>query len=484
MTVAILTLIELIQRELMFFASCCFLIGSIDDLTVDILWIIHNCRLRLCAGAKVRSIQVEPLKIESWDQNLAIFVPAWDEAQVIGGMLQRCLTRWAGEEFIIYVGCYPNDAATIAVVDAVAKRGEGRIRMIICDRAGPTSKAHCLNNLWRALCRDELTQNRQYAAIILHDAEDIVHPQELHLFHRLIAEAALVQIPVIPRRAKGSRWVAGHYCDEFAEAHGKQMVVREALGVAIPLAGVGCAISRAVLHELAEHTDNGPFDAASLTEDYELGLKISGGKARGIFARLRDQHGQLVATQEFFPNNLHDAVRQKARWMVGIGLAGWDRLGWCKGWKGSWRENWMRLRDRKASFGALIVAIAYAVALIQLLLFVFAITNVYQPQPVSQFLRIVLTVNLLAMIWRLAVKCYFVHDLYGYQEALLAVPRTFVANAIDILAAWRALTIYLNLLSGGPICWEKTPHFYPRIEQIQKLRQVDGVATVESAADR
>lgn len=48
-----------------------------------------------------------------------------------------------------------------------------------------------------------------------------------------------VQLPVIPVRTNGSRWISGQYCYEFAEAHGKTMVVREAIGAALPIgAGV------------------------------------------------------------------------------------------------------------------------------------------------------------------------------------------------------------------------------------------------------
>ena len=79
---------------------------------------------------------------------------------------------------------------------------------------------------------------------MLHDAEDVVHPLELKLFDRLIEHAGLVQLPVVPLIDPDSRWIGGHYCDEFAEAHIKELVVREAVGAAIPLAGVGCAIER------------------------------------------------------------------------------------------------------------------------------------------------------------------------------------------------------------------------------------------------
>jgi adsorption protein B len=64
--------------------------------------------------------------------------------------------------------------------------------------------------------------------------------------------------------------VSGHYADEFAEAHMKQLVIRTALGAGMPLAGTGCAMSTAILETVAATRDGDPFDASSLTEDYEL----------------------------------------------------------------------------------------------------------------------------------------------------------------------------------------------------------------------
>ena len=54
--------------------------------------------------------------------------------------------------------------------------------------------------------------------------------------------------------------------------------------------------------------------------------------------------GQPVATREHFPASFDAAVRQKARWLTGIALAGWDRIGW----RGGLVNRWMLLRDRKA----------------------------------------------------------------------------------------------------------------------------------------
>ncbi|MEO9599767.1 glycosyl transferase family protein [Parasphingorhabdus sp.] len=461
----ILPFLDFLQKEMLLFASLFFLIGSLDDLIFDGLWISHRLKRKLFVYSRHKRATVENLSGAAPGSRLAIFVPAWKEAPVIGAMLVRCLQQWTSSAYRIYVGCYPNDAETIAAV-ANASSGTENVRLVICHHNGPTTKADCLNHLWDALCRDEIEENAKYAAVVLHDAEDLVHPDALKLFEHLIGRAALVQLPVIPRRAKGSRWVAGHYGDEFAELHGKQMVMREALGASIPSAGVGCAFARDNLQSLASRTQGKPFDAESMTEDYELGINLTDGEARGIFARLRDQNGQLVATQEFFPEKLQDAVRQKSRWMAGISLSGWDRLGW----KNSWRENWMRLRDRKASFSAIVLAIAYAAAVLTLILLLADLSGVYQLQPVSEFLQTSLWINTGFLAWRLMVKSYFVFILYGLREALLSIPRTAVANFINILAAWRAIGHYVDQLAGRPTNWEKTRHFYPDSDNVRELK--------------
>ncbi|MFT5330992.1 MAG: adsorption protein B [Parasphingorhabdus sp.] len=461
----ILPFLDFLQRELLLFASMCFLIGAVDDLLFDGLWIFHRMKRRLFVYSRYQRATVESLSHPASECRMAIFVPAWQEAPVIGAMLRRCLRQWSESEYRIYVGCYPNDSETVAAV-AAASSGSEKVRLVICQRNGPTTKADCLNHLWDALCRDEIEEQGNYTAIILHDAEDIVHSEALRLFGHLIGKAALVQLPVIPRRAKGSRWIAGHYGDEFAELHGKQMVLREALGASIPSAGVGCAFARDALQKLSVQTQGKPFDANSMTEDYELGLHLTGGEGRGIFARLQDRHGQWVATQEFFPDKLEDAIKQKSRWMAGISLSGWDRLGW----KNSWRENWMRLRDRKASFAAIVLAIAYiAIILIGILLFAQLIGS-YRLQPVSSFLRILLFLNGGFLLWRLVMKFYFVFTLYGLPEAILSIPRTIVANLINIMAVWRALSQYVDQLAGHPAHWEKTSHFYPDAQNIKQLR--------------
>ena len=136
------------------------------------------------------------------------------------------------------------------------------------------------------------------------------------------------------------------------------MVVRNALGASLPAAGVGCAFGRRMLAQIAFRAGrDAPFDEDSLTEDYELGVKVAALGGRSRFLRVRGEDGQLIATRAYFPGQLGPAVRQKARWMHGIALQGWDRLGWTGG-PGEW---WMRLRDRRGPLSALVLKPSHVV---------------------------------------------------------------------------------------------------------------------------
>ncbi len=120
---------------------------------------------------------------------------AWDEQAVIGQMLATAVARIDHPDYRLYVGVYPNDPGTIAAARAVAAT-DPRIRVIVGPRDGPTTKADCLNSLWRALVAD--AADGPIKAVVLHDAEDVVHAAELTVFDTLIEGSAVVQLPVLP----------------------------------------------------------------------------------------------------------------------------------------------------------------------------------------------------------------------------------------------------------------------------------------------
>lgn len=441
---------------MLLFAAFGFLVGGLDDLAVDAAYL-----LRRLTGFG-RPARLDDLAPPREPGRLALFVPAWDEVAVIGDMLATALARLDHPDYRIYVGCYPNDPGTIAAVEAVAAR-DGRVRLVIGPRPGPTTKGDNLNALWRALCADDARNGVATRAVVLHDAEDVVHPAELRLFDRLLDRHAAVQVPVHPL-IRPERWaVSGTYADEFAEAHAKLLVVRGAVGAGLPLAGVGCAIRRDALEALAATRGGSPFDAESLTEDYEMGLHLARLGFTGCFARVTASDGELIATRAYFPDDLASAIRQKARWMVGIALAGWDRTGW--GHPLALADHWMRARDRRAPLAVLVLAAAYLALLLWAVTGVgYWLTGAERPA-LDPVLANVLSANVALLVWRALSRMAFTTRAYGWREGLRALPRLLVCNLISLLAVRRAVWRYLAMLRGGAPVWDKTAHRFPDLKE-------------------
>jgi adsorption protein B len=384
----------------------------------------------------------------------ALLIPAWQEEQVLTTTIAHALGAWPQPQLRIYAGCYRNDVATAgAIVRGAA--GDPRVRLVVHDREGPTTKADCLNRLYAAMEADERRRGRRFHMVLQHDAEDMVDPAALGLLDAALRRADFVQLPVLPEPQSESRWIGSHYCEEFAEAHGKAMVVRGELGLALPAAGVGCGFAREVLGRIsAEMAQAGPFSVDSLTEDYELGLKIKAAGGRACFLRARGEDGRLVATRACFPPTLPQAVRQKARWVHGIALQGWDRLGWS----GGLAERWMRLRDRRAPLAAVVLFAGYALFALATVLWLAHLLGFGRPWEPDGALRVVLWANLANFVWRMTMRFAFTAREYGWAEGLRAVLRLPHANVITIMAGWRAFVAYLASLLGARVRWDKTQH--------------------------
>ena len=444
-----------VYYELLLFSLLGFLIGGIDEVFVDTIWITRTIWRRFWVFSKIARVSVATLAPPVTPGEIAVFIAAWDESDVINAMLTNLLAQFGNEKFHVFLGCYPNDPKTIEA--AIAIRSP-RITIVVNPTAGPTTKADCLNSVWQALEFHETSRRMKFKSILLHDAEDVVHRCEPRLFDKLIERFDLVQIPVLPLPDEGSRWIAGHYCDEFAESHGKSLVVREAIGAAVPSAGVGCAISRSAIQAIANSRGGSPFDDDSLTEDYELGLRIKQTGGRTILVRIRDHpNGQLVAIRAHFPASLDASVRQKTRWIIGISLAGWDRLGWHR----NPFENWMRFRDRRAPFAAVILCVGYIVLVMTTINIAFSIMTGMTFPALPEFIEILLAVNLAMLVWRMIVRVGFVTYEYDWKEGLRSVPRIIIGNIIAIIAARRAMFQYAKISTFKDLKWDKTQHKFP-----------------------
>ena len=443
------------ERELLLFALVWFIIGMLDEVAVDVIWVL----LRL--SGRVKTPRLAPGEgLRELSGPAAVLIPAWQEADVIGTTIGSMLSGWGQRDYRLYVGCYRNDLATIAAVMR-ASANDSRLRLVIHDRIGQTTKADCLNRLYAALASDEARMTTRFRMVVLQDAEDMVHPEALWLLDHSLDTAEFAQLPVRPELSRGSHWVAGHYADEFAESHAKAMVVRDALAAPLPAAGVGCAFHRDMLEGIdavrRSAGEAGPFAAECFTEDYELGILISHLGGRGRFVRRRDAAGHLIATRSYFPGTLPTAVRQKTRWIHGIALQGWDRLGWS----GGAIEVWMTLRDRKGPLAALVLGAAYLLMCVELALMVshgLKLGGTGAQPGMSHGLQWVLRLSFVGLAWRAALRCLFTAREYGPLEGARAIFRIPVANVIAIMAGRRALVSYFGSLFGRRVVWDKTSH--------------------------
>jgi adsorption protein B len=439
--------------ELALFAGVGFLLFGINDLVVDIIYFGRAAWRALVIYPRYPRAFASELPESAEPGFFALLVPAWDEASVIASMLRATVGRLEYSNYRIFVGHYRNDPATAAAIVSI---GDPRIEMVPVEADGPTTKADCLNHLYDALIAYETATGCSTKGVVLHDAEDVIHPLELKIFDRLIGRAAVIQLPVLPLPDPDSRWISGHYCDEFAEAHVKELVVREAVGAAIPLAGVGCAIARRPLAQLAAMEDGRPFSGNSMTEDYEVGLKIGAIGLRTMFVRIPARPGErgMVASRGHFPATLGCAVRQKARWLGGIALAGWDRLGWS----GGIGERWMRLRDRRGPLAALLLLAAYGAALMWSQIWLAEALGAPIKARLDPALITLLMINGWLLLWRILMRAVFTASAYGFLEGLRSIPRLVVGNVIAMLAAARAVSLHVG---GGARRWDKTRHIFP-----------------------
>jgi adsorption protein B len=442
--------------------------SSLDDLILDASYVWFWFRSRGGSGSRDSSA----LNTEAPQVRIAIVVPCWDEAAVIEDMLDHNIAAIDYTSYEIWLGVYPNDHATRAKAESSAGR-HVRVRYVVCPREGPTTKADCLNAIYQGLVEYERRTGKRYGIVLQHDAEDLIHPDSLRRIQQAARQYDMVQIPVFPLETGLSELTHGTYGDFFAEFHLKELRQRAAFGGFVPSAGVGTAYRRESLEALWEHNGGRLFDDASLTEDYSIGLQLhklgrsqtllhapAGPTSSNLTPRAR---GVPVATRAYFPNQVRQAIRQRARWVTGIALQSWQKFGWRAG-----RDQiyWL-WRDRKGLLGHPVSLLANVVFAYGVLRWLWAehtgatwrLGILMTAQP---WLLALLLINTVMILWRQVVRGVFVERVYGWKYALTVPVRAPWANWIDCCATLTALwTFGIAQVRNRKLSWAKTAHSYP-----------------------
>lgn len=471
-------------------AAVIILISSIDDLFIDAWYWARKIYRKLTVERRRHYTPLSAAQLMQRDeQALAIMVPAWLEYDVIAQMIENMVSVLDYHHYVVFVGTYKNDAATITEVERMRRRYR-QLKRVEVPHDGPTCKADCLNWVIQAIFQHEQQENMEFAGVILHDSEDVLHPMELRFFNYLLPRKDMIQLPVMSLERNWYELVAGTYMDEFAEWHAKDLVVRESVSGMVPSAGVGTCFSRKALLALCAQTKNEPFNTESLTEDYDVGNRLGAMGMQSIFARFDVQFrarrktwfgfgperelllNMPLCVREYFPDTFRTAYRQKARWVLGIGLQSWEQLGW----QGSWINKYLLFRDRKGIVTSFVSIIAYLL-FFQFMLFYLAgqagwwqlrFPPIFAP---DSWLMLVATLTAVALGLRVVQRVYFVTRLYGWEHGLMSIPRMVIGNVINFLAVCRAWRIYIGyLMLGKRMVWDKTMHDFPSAAQLTQKR--------------
>jgi adsorption protein B len=427
-------------------------ISGLDDLFITLAG-LATCRLRFPwpTAACLRRAGERPI---------AVFVPLWREHAVIGRMLEHNLAAIQYRNYHFFVGVYPNDDATIRAVAAQARR-HARIHIATCPHDGPTSKGDCLNWIYQRMKDHEARHHMRFRIVVMHDAEDLIHPESLRLINWFSRRYAMVQVPVLPLSTAVREWTHGLYCDEFAEYQQKDIPVRQHLGGFLPSNGVGTGFDRAALERLAATRCGRPFDPACLTEDYETGYLLHSMGYRQVFVPVRTAPTGPLATREYFPRRFRPAISQRTRWVTGIALQSWQR----HGWRVPWPQLYWFWRDRKGLVGNLLSPAANFFFLYGTASY---LTNLGNPGPwhfgsliptwISDLCRLTFGIAIL----QAGVRIRAAARIYGWRFAAAVPIRMCWGNLVNFAATAAALWQFWNARSRGEeLAWNKTDHIYP-----------------------
>jgi adsorption protein B len=442
-------------------ATFLFLSG-LDDLFVDMYYWFHH----LFSRKKFNKFTyASPDKVhELPEKPVAIYVPAWKEADVVDKMLINACQTIQYKNYDIFVGVYPNDPETIAKVESVTVKFPN-VHAVVSANPGPTTKADNLNQIHEGMLRWENKSGVRYDIILMHDAEDIIHPMSLKVNNALIPEYDMVQLPVFPLDASHASLVHWTYADEFAEYHTKDLFVRQHFSGFVPSAGVGTAFNRWLVEFIGTSFAKNIFRVQSLTEDYDLALRLALGKANLLFTY--KPFGINVATRAFFPNTMKSSIRQKSRWIIGICLQSWKTIGW----RGDARFRFILYRDRKAIIANAINFFAYVVILYlmcyEAIRFGFEAYRQLPPIVVrGTLLWDLVVVDSIFMLWRITHRFIAVRRVYSLWGAILSVVRLPISNIINFTATGRAIYQFVKAaMKKKQLKWEKTPHHFPSAQE-------------------
>lgn len=433
------------------FFMCVFVI---DDLFIDLVALVNRLKpTQLTADLLMR------MKAKR-EKQIAIIIANWHEANVIGKMISGNIKNVQYSHYHFFLGVYPNDTETMIAVNNLQAVYPLKVHMIVNHKDGPTSKGQMLNEVIRGVLSFEKEKNLKFDVFLMHDSEDILHPHSLTVINSEIETTDFLQTPVFSFNRPFHQWVGSTYIDEFAEIHTKDLFVRQHLGAPVPSAGTGTALRRQLMLELMMNNQGDFLREDSLTEDYVLGMSaaILGFKTAFVcyYTKVNGKR-DYIATREYFPNSFQAAIKQKARWVLGIVFQGQKIVPWF----GSWVHKYFLYRDRRGPWNN---TVAMATTALTIYLFAHKFFNGMFPHFVNtNWFFCFSVIGTLGMIIRALQRAIAVSQVNGKQNFLLSMLRWPLGNLINFCASVKAVREYhRSKVTRQPLRWSKTTHELPQ----------------------
>ena len=363
--------------------------------------------------------------------SFSVILPARHEEAVIATTIERVVRAAYPPELLqVLVVCAADDTGTIGTAEREIRKLESEgfhNASVIVFHDTPINKPHGLNAALPHAVHDVVT---------IFDAEDDIHPQIFTVVNSVMAQehVRVVQAGVQLMNFSSSWYSTLNVLEYFFWF--KSRLHYHARHGAVPLGGNTVFFERELLHTL------GGWDDSNLTEDAEIGLRLS-----TMGEPIRVVYDDRYVTKEETPPTLAAFIRQRTRW--------------CQGFmqtlhKGTWkqlptrRQRWLAFYTLAFSRGQAMLGIYFLSSLVM--------TFILKTPVLIALIASLPVLMLLAHFLTSVVGLYEFTDAHGLKATPSNVARMTVAwFPYQLVLAYAAMRALWRQLAGGSD-WEKTEH--------------------------
>jgi glycosyltransferase XagB len=363
--------------------------------------------------------------------SFTVMLPARHEEAVIATTIERVVrARYPANLIQVLVVCSADDDGTIAKarekIEDLRREGYRNVSVVVFDD-GPINKPHGLN---------AALPNATHDVVSIFDAEDDIHPDIFNVVNTVMeSEHVKVVQAGVQLMNFDSNWFSALNVLEYFFWFKSRLHYHARKG-AITLGGNTVFFDRALLVRI------GGWDERNLTEDADIGLRLSG---TGV--KIRVVYDDRYVTREETPPTLGQFIKQRTRWSQGFIQT------LLKGtWKGlpTRRQRWL-------------AAYTLAFPILQALLgiyFLFSLVTMFS-------LKTPVQVALISYLPVVMLIAHFLVSVVGLREFTAAhglkMTRT---DIIRLAVAWLPYQLVLAYAAGRAVArqmrgisnWEKTAH--------------------------